>query len=68
MRRFKLSAHLLVALRSLCDDFLELDDQMLALLELCLVLLFFGQEQALQLALLVPMLVYNQVVLGLELR
>ena len=41
---------------------------MLALLELCLVLLFFGQEQALQLALLVPMLVYNQVVLGLELR
>ena len=44
MRRFELSSHLLVALCSLCNDFLELDDQMLALLELRLVLLFLGQE------------------------
>ena len=44
VRRFELSSHLLVALCSLCNDFLELDDQMLALLELCLVLLFLGQE------------------------
>lgn len=44
VRRFELSSHLLVALCSLCNDFLELDDQMLALLELRLVLLFFGQE------------------------
>ena len=42
--RFELSSHLLVALCSLCNDFLELDDQMLALLELRLVLLFLGQE------------------------
>ncbi len=53
-------------LRRLCDDLLKFGDQLLPLLQRCLMLLLLAQQQILKLRLFISMLIYNKVVLGLE--
>lgn len=62
-----LKQKLLVALGGLSYDFLKLDNELFAFLEFYSVLVFFANEEPLQLTLLIVVLVNNRVVLRLEL-
>ena len=65
--RLELCPQLRARLRGLHDDFLQLGDELLALLKLDLMFLLFTQQQVLQFRLLIAVLVLDQVVLRLEL-